>query len=104
MGCCRFLGGAFDFESLVQNLLEQLAKKEAIIVNVYDITNSSRPLVMYGPDDFSEATSSHVSSLDFGDPFRKHEMRCRYEDKILNFMRICSELPDNGSSSKQLWT
>lgn len=76
-----FLGGAFDFESLVQNLLEQLAKKEAIIVNVYDITNSSRPLVMYGPDDFSEATSSHVSSLDFGDPFRKHEMRCRLARK-----------------------
>ena len=33
---------------------------------------------MYGPDDFSDATASHVSSLDFGDPFRKHEMRCRY--------------------------
>lgn len=76
-----YLGGAFDVESLVQNLLHQLAKKEAIIVNVYDITNSSRPLVMYGPDDFSDATSSHVSSLDFGDPFRKHEMRCRLARK-----------------------
>ena len=72
------MGGAFDFESLVQNLLQHLAKKEAIIVNVYDITNSSSPYTMYGPDDFSDATASHVSSLDFGDPFRKHEMRCRY--------------------------
>ncbi|KAH7372669.1 hypothetical protein KP509_17G015700 [Ceratopteris richardii] len=76
-----YLGGAFDFESLVQNLLEQLAKKEAIIVNVYDITNSSQPLVMYGPDDFSDATSSHISSLDFGDPYRSHQMRCRLARK-----------------------
>ncbi|KAI5060179.1 hypothetical protein GOP47_0025116 [Adiantum capillus-veneris] len=76
-----YLGGAFDFESLVQNLLEQLAKKEAIIVNVYDVTNSTRPLVMYGPDDLSDVTSSHVSSLDFGDPYRKHEMRCRLARK-----------------------
>jgi histidine kinase 2/3/4 (cytokinin receptor) len=71
------LGGAFDFESLVQNLLQHLAKKEAIIVNVYDITNASRPYTMFGPDNFTETTTSHVSSLDFGDPFRKHEMRCR---------------------------
>ena len=74
----RYLGGAFDFESLVQNLLQHLAKKEAIIVNVYDITNSSRPYIMFGPDNFTDVTTSHVSSLDFGDPVRKHEMRCRY--------------------------
>ncbi|MCO5581182.1 hypothetical protein L7F22_035060 [Adiantum nelumboides] len=76
-----YVGGAFDFESLVQNLLEQLAQKEAIIINVYDITNLSRPLVMYGPDDLSDTISSHVSSLNFGDPYRKHEMRCRLARK-----------------------
>ncbi|KAF3793776.1 putative histidine kinase 6 [Nymphaea thermarum] len=34
-----YLGGAFDVESLVENLLWKLAGNEAIVVNVYDITN-----------------------------------------------------------------
>lgn len=76
-----YLGGAFDVESLVENLLGQLAKNEDIIVNVFDITNSSRPLVMYGPE-LTDSGISHVSSLDFGDPFRKHQMRCRLGRKI----------------------
>ncbi|KAJ7296812.1 hypothetical protein O6H91_Y097300 [Diphasiastrum complanatum] len=74
-----YVGGAFDFESLVENLLRQLAGSQAIIVNVYDITNKSRPLVMYGPNT-TDTNEIHVSSLEFGDPVRKHEMRCRFYD------------------------
>jgi arabidopsis histidine kinase 2/3/4 (cytokinin receptor) len=35
-------------ESLVENLLGQLAGHKAILVNVYDVTNSTDPLIMYG--------------------------------------------------------
>ncbi|KAL5995537.1 Histidine kinase 4 [Asimina triloba] len=74
-----YLGGAFDVESLVENLLRQLSGNEAIVVNVYDVTNHSLPLIMYGPEQpEGDMSLSHVSMLDFGDPFRKHEMSCRY--------------------------
>lgn len=72
-----YLGGSFDVESLVENLLHQLAGKHAITVNVYDITNSSMPFIMYGPPVTNNGLS-YVSALDFGDPFRKHQMRCRF--------------------------
>lgn len=74
----RYLGGAFDVESLVENLLRQLAGSQDIMVNVYDVTNISEPLIMYGPQQPDGYMSlSHVSMLDFGDPFRKHHMECR---------------------------
>ncbi|CAN4090454.1 unnamed protein product [Withania somnifera] len=74
-----YLGGAFDVESLVECLLGQLAANHPIIVNVYDVTNSSDPLIMYGHQNPNgDATLKHVSKLDYGDPFRKHEMICRY--------------------------
>ncbi|KAK6146661.1 hypothetical protein DH2020_020530 [Rehmannia glutinosa] len=77
-----YLGGAFDVESLVENLLGQLAGNQAIVVNVYDITNSSDPLIMYGHhSQDGDMSLKHVSKLDFGDPFRKHEMICRYLQK-----------------------
>ncbi|PIN03905.1 Sensory transduction histidine kinase [Handroanthus impetiginosus] len=77
-----YLGGAFDVESLVENLLGQLAGNQAIVVNVYDITNSSDPLIMYGhQSQDGDMSLKHVSKLDFGDPFRKHEMICRYLQK-----------------------
>ncbi|KAJ4975016.1 hypothetical protein NE237_008190 [Protea cynaroides] len=77
-----YLGGSFDVESLVENLLGQLAGNEAIVVNVYDVTNSSDPLIMYGPQHpVGDMSLLHVSMLDFGDPFRKHTMRCRYQQK-----------------------
>lgn len=63
--------------SLVEKLLQQLACKQKIIVNVYDTTNSSSPIKMYGPD-VTDSDDVHVSSVDFGDPTRKHEMHCRY--------------------------
>uniref|UniRef100_A0A0D9VKS6 histidine kinase n=1 Tax=Leersia perrieri TaxID=77586 RepID=A0A0D9VKS6_9ORYZ len=77
-----YLGGAFDVESLVENLLSKLAGNQDIVVNVYDVTNGSEPMVMYGPQSPDGKVSLfHVSTLDFGDPFRRHEMRCRYKQK-----------------------
>ncbi|KAI5678054.1 hypothetical protein M9H77_09004 [Catharanthus roseus] len=77
-----YLGGAFDVESLVENLLGQLAGNQAILVNVYDVTNSSDPLSMYGhQNEDGDMSLKQVSRLDFGDPVRKHEMMCRYLQK-----------------------
>ncbi|CAA0814746.1 Histidine kinase 4 [Striga hermonthica] len=74
-----YLGGAFDVESLIENLLGQLAGNQAIVVNVYDATNSSDLLIMYGHHpQHGDMSLKHASKLDFGDPFRKHEMICRY--------------------------
>ncbi|XP_012072361.1 histidine kinase 4 isoform X2 [Jatropha curcas] len=77
-----YLGGAFDVESLVENLLGQLAGNQAILVNVYDVTNSSDHLIMYGhQNQDGDMSLVHESKLDFGDPFRKHQMICRYHEK-----------------------
>ncbi|XP_044490128.1 histidine kinase 4-like [Mangifera indica] len=77
-----YLGGAFDVESLVEKLLGQLAGNQAILVNVYDITNSSEPLIMYGhQNQDGDMSLVQESQLDFGDPFRKHDMKCRYLQK-----------------------
>ncbi|XP_020576264.1 probable histidine kinase 6 [Phalaenopsis equestris] len=77
-----YLGGAFDVESLVENLLRKLAGNQDIVVNVYDVTNISNPLTMYGLENLEGYTLlTHVSMLDFGDPFRKHQMVCRYSQK-----------------------
>lgn len=77
-----YIGGAFDVESLVEKLLGQLAGNQAIVVNVYDVTNSSDPLVMYGQQtQDGDMSLEHTSTLDFGDPFRKHLMVCRYHQK-----------------------
>ncbi|ESQ34130.1 hypothetical protein EUTSA_v10006654mg [Eutrema salsugineum] len=75
-----YLGGVFDIESLVENLLQQLASKQTILVNVYDITNHSQPISMYGSNVSADGLEL-VSPLNFGDPFRKHEMRCRFKQK-----------------------
>ncbi|XP_061374552.1 histidine kinase 4-like [Gastrolobium bilobum] len=77
-----YVGGSFDVESLVENLLGQLAGNQAILVNVYDVTNSTNPLIMYG-NQYEEGDMSlvHESKLDFGDPYRKHKMICRYHQK-----------------------
>ncbi|XP_058192815.1 histidine kinase 3-like [Rhododendron vialii] len=75
-----YIGGVFDIESLVEKLLHQLASKQTILVNVYDTTNSSQPISMYGTN-VSHDGLQHVSALNFGDPFRKHEMRCRFNQK-----------------------
>ncbi|MCL7022686.1 hypothetical protein MKW94_026013, partial [Papaver nudicaule] len=75
-----YLGGIFDIESLVEKLLHQLASKQTILVNVYDTTNFSDPISMYGSN-VTDDGIFHTSSLNFGDPFRKHEMRCRFKQK-----------------------
>ncbi|KAE9615764.1 putative histidine kinase, Protein-serine/threonine phosphatase [Lupinus albus] len=77
-----YVGGSFDVESLVENLLGQLAGHQAILVNVYDITNYTNPLIMYGNlYEEGDMSLAHESALDFGDPFRKHQMICRYHQK-----------------------
>lgn len=82
MSSTRYLGGSFDVESLVENLLGQLAGNQAIVVNVYDITNASDPLIVYGhQSEDGDMSLKHVSRFDFGDPFRRHEMICRYVHK-----------------------
>ncbi|XP_064949292.1 probable histidine kinase 5 isoform X2 [Musa acuminata AAA Group] len=45
-----YLGASFDVPSLVEKLLQQLASKQTIIVNLYDTTKVSAPIRMYGPD------------------------------------------------------
>lgn len=75
-----YLGGVFDIESLVEKLLQQLASKQTILVDVYDTTNHSHPISMYGSN-VSEDGLQHVSTLNFGDPHRKHEMHCRFKQK-----------------------
>nr|XP_043628440.1 histidine kinase 3 [Erigeron canadensis] len=75
-----YLGGVFDIESLVEKLLQQLASKQTIYVNVFDTTNISNPISMYGTD-VLDTGLQHVSLLNFGDPSRKHEMRCRFTQK-----------------------
>ncbi|XP_057445102.1 histidine kinase 4-like isoform X3 [Lotus japonicus] len=77
-----YVGGSFDVESLVENLLGQLAGNQAILVNVYDITNCSNPLTMYGNhSEEADMSLSYESKLDFGDPYRIHQMICRYHQK-----------------------
>ncbi|CAL5336680.1 unnamed protein product [Camellia sinensis] len=76
----KYLGGVFDIESNVEKLLQQLASKQTILVNVYDTTNFSHLISMYGLN-VSNDRLQHVSTLNFGDPFRKHEMRCRFKQK-----------------------
>ncbi|KAG2535691.1 hypothetical protein PVAP13_9NG129673 [Panicum virgatum] len=77
-----YLGGAFDVESLVENLLRQLAGNQELVVNVYDVTNNSNPLLMYGSEvPLGNPSPSHICMLDFGDPCRKHHMICRYRNK-----------------------
>lgn len=75
-----YLGASYDLRSLVEKILQQLASKQTIVVNVYDTTNMSAPINMYGSD-VVDTGLLHVSSLDFGDPSRKHEMHCRFKHK-----------------------
>ncbi|XP_038900425.1 histidine kinase 2-like isoform X2 [Benincasa hispida] len=75
-----YLGASYDIPSLVEKLLHQLASKQTIVVNVYDTTNDSAPINMYGSD-FTDTGLLHISKLDFGDPLRRHEMHCRFKHK-----------------------
>ncbi|XP_031742471.1 histidine kinase 2 isoform X2 [Cucumis sativus] len=75
-----YLGASYDIPSLVEKLLHQLASKQTIVVNVYDTTNESAPINMYGSD-FTDTGLLHISKLDFGDPLRRHEMHCRFKHK-----------------------
>ncbi|KAJ8621480.1 hypothetical protein MRB53_030009 [Persea americana] len=76
----KYLAAYFDISSLVKKLLHQLASKKTIVVNEYDKTNASAPINMYDPL-IKETGLWHLSNLDFGDLFRKHEMHCRFNQK-----------------------
>ncbi|WVZ58522.1 hypothetical protein U9M48_008792 [Paspalum notatum var. saurae] len=52
--------------------------KQKIVVELYDTTNHSSPIKMYGSD-FTVSSDLRISSIDFGDPTRKHEMHCRFK-------------------------
>ncbi|KAK3031982.1 hypothetical protein RJ639_036187 [Escallonia herrerae] len=75
-----YLGASYDVPSLVEKLLHQLASKQNIVVNVYDTTNQSEPINMYGTN-VIDTGLLHISNLDFGDPARKHEMHCRFKQR-----------------------
>ncbi|KAG9141297.1 hypothetical protein Leryth_001769 [Lithospermum erythrorhizon] len=75
-----YLGASYDVPSLVEKLLHQLASKQTIVVSVYDTTNISTPIKMYGTSEIDTGLL-HVSPLDFGDPARRHEMQCRFKHK-----------------------
>ncbi|CAN8270620.1 unnamed protein product [Cochlearia groenlandica] len=75
-----YLGASYDMPSLVEKLLEQLAGKQTISVHVYDTTNASAAIQMYGSE-VGDISEKYISSLDFGDPLRKHEMHCRFKQK-----------------------
>ncbi|CAN6288378.1 unnamed protein product [Urochloa humidicola] len=74
-----YLGASFDVPSLVDKLLEQLASKQKIVVTLYDTTNCTTPIKMYGSDFTASGDLQRISSIDFGDPTRKHEMHCRFK-------------------------
>ncbi|CAI0383549.1 unnamed protein product [Linum tenue] len=76
-----YLGASYDVPSLVEKLLHQLASRQTIVVNVYDTTNASAPILMYGTDVAEDMSLFRASNLDFGDPMRKHEMHCRFKQK-----------------------
>ncbi|XP_059661215.1 histidine kinase 2-like isoform X2 [Cornus florida] len=75
-----YLGASYDVPSLVEKLLHQLASKQTIVVNVFDMTNKSAPIKMYGTND-TDTGLVRISNLDFGDPSRKHEMHCSFKQK-----------------------
>lgn len=72
----------------MKKLLHQLASKQTIDVNVYDTTNASAPINMYGPS-VTDTGLSRISNLDFGDPARKHEMHCRWAIDIYFSAWLC---------------
>ncbi|KAK8960136.1 Histidine kinase 3 [Platanthera guangdongensis] len=73
-----YLGGIFDVEALIDKLLHQLACKQFIMVNIYDTTDFSEPISMYGANITGKGIY-HNNTLNFGDPMRKHEMHCRFK-------------------------
>ena len=78
----------------MDKLLHQLASKQTIVVNVYDTTNASAPIKMYGTD-VIDTGLLHTSNVDFGDPTRKHEMHCRFA-----FVQLNGKLLSPGASYK----
>ncbi|OWM69213.1 hypothetical protein CDL15_Pgr025400 [Punica granatum] len=82
----RYLGGVFDFESLVESTLQQQHDGiQTVPVTVHDVSNSSDlPFLLYGQQQYNgseDHSLSHETNLQLGDPFQKHKMICRYCEK-----------------------
>ncbi|XP_047078541.1 probable histidine kinase 3 [Lolium rigidum] len=78
-----YLGGIFFIEAHINKVLKQLvADKKSIMVNVYDTTHP-RPIRMHCSNDIGSCSAciSHNSTLNFGDPSRRHEMHCRFTQR-----------------------
>lgn len=78
-----YLGGIFAIEAHIDKVLKQLvADKKSIMVNVYDTTHST-PIRMHRSNDTCSCIASicHNSTLNFGDPSRRHEMHCRFTQR-----------------------
>lgn len=75
----RYIVSCFKFGSFTDNVLSQLDGNQNILVTVYDVTNSSRSLLMYGGCHCNGSNESllHERDLKLGDPSRKHKMICR---------------------------
>ncbi|PWA72545.1 CHASE-like protein [Artemisia annua] len=102
---CNNIGGMTGYLELLSTAIrdnyrvcvaKKLASKQTIVVNVYDTTNVSATINMYDPHktDKTDTGLLHISSLDFGDPARRHEMRCstkcdsvclRHQSPAINF-------------------
>ncbi|KAF8113214.1 hypothetical protein N665_0054s0029 [Sinapis alba] len=76
-----YLGASYDMPSLVEKLFHQVASALTLVVDVYDTTNASGLIKMYGSEIW-DTSEQHISSLDFGDPSRNHEMHCRFKHKL----------------------
>lgn len=73
-----YLFGAFELDTVVGNFLKQVAGNHEVMVNVYDVTNMSKPLIMYGTETTGGYKSvSYATTLEFADPYRKHQIKCR---------------------------
>lgn len=67
----------FNFDSLVEHVLEQLDGNRTISVAIHDVTNSSELLQLYGTRDYeTENSNVHKSKLELEDPFRKYKISC----------------------------
>ncbi|KAK4741996.1 hypothetical protein SAY87_025584 [Trapa incisa] len=78
-----YIGGLFNFARFTDSALSHLDGNQTILFSVYDVTNVSKLLLMYGGDQYDGSNGSmrHESELKLGDPTRKHKMICKYGRK-----------------------
>ncbi|PKI34746.1 hypothetical protein CRG98_044852 [Punica granatum] len=99
----EYLGAVFNFESFTENILSQFDGNQTVLVTVYDITNSSKSLLMYGRGKYDGNDESHLheSELKLGDPSRNHRMESHVygqEDDVEAVVRMLLRARDDVSS------